>query len=82
MADNLHINLERLSVYLFILFSVPINKHMFEFMAILEPWIGQNTFKLLYGCLKVKFITIKGINEQQFNKKYVIRKLMESNLWS
>ena len=47
MADNLHINLERLSVYLFILFSVLINKHMFEFMAILEPWIGQNTFKLL-----------------------------------
>ena len=37
MADNLHINLERLSVYLFILFSVLINKHMFEFMAILEP---------------------------------------------
>ena len=47
MVDNLQINLERLSIYLFILFSVLINKHMFESIAVLEPYIVQNTFKLL-----------------------------------
>ena len=29
----------------FILFSVLTNKHMFESIAVLEPWIVQNTFK-------------------------------------
>ena len=37
MVDNLDINLKRLSVYLFILFSVLTNKHMFESIAVLEP---------------------------------------------
>ena len=37
MADNLDINFERLSVYLFILFSLLTNKYMFESIAVSEP---------------------------------------------